>query len=475
MIGAAAGQVAKLGVRQRALVAKPAATTAVSAAAPGVLKPALAVSAAIPARPGVPQGVDLNLGKFDLSSPMNSVDLYACCAEVDSLEGQATLGSAFWEGLKSGFGDVFEDKHTQLLKSIFNPNLSDRASEGKLFTPPDSRINYVNRLQGLVKDEESHTRSRLAAFQGINFKMESPGDLFPASWTSGFEISRRKKGDKLVRDLEVGSLQPGMLVPRPDYGAQATAWEHMLKTSTPIFDKTTEDGRRFRIYRSGTIEVRTVQAHDEEEKTLCAFTIRAPTARKKKELPLSEDEKLVKVTQFVERNPLDTSSLSDKFMPNRCYYVVAQTDAGNTIVTEKLKDGTVTFQENPKDLDDRNSLAKTVRSKSHQFSTTVADLKICQAKLLSKSETSCKKYAYNVYDLILGKQEDTTSCLTAPPRIVQKSVREQFVMLSPMSDKTNAALLMKANSRQVPVVNRHNDAFNKRLLQQASNSPVLVR
>lgn len=302
--------------------------------------------------------------------------------------------------------------------------------------------------------------------------MENPGELFPTSWTSGYEISREKKGDKPLRDIEVGSLQPNMLVPRPDYKAQATAFEHMLKTAAPIFDKSTEDGTRFRIYRSGSIEARTVQPRDGEETILIVFTIQAPKSTcKRPNQHIGIDEKLVKITQFVERNPLDTSNLSENFMPSRCYYVVAETDTGSIIVTEKLKDGTITFQENPEDLLCRNSLAKTVCSKSGKFTTTVADLKCLQTKELSGKDTSCKKYAYSAFNLALGRPEESKAPLTAPPRVAQKSVKEQFVVQTPLNDNINIQLFLQS-SKQVRPAKGKNDEFNKRLLKQATNQNV---
>lgn len=312
--------------------------------------------------------------------------------------------------------------------------------------------------------------------------MESPGELFPSSWISGHEITRHKKGAQL-RDLEAGSLQPGMLVPRYDYRSQATAFKHMLKISTPIFDKTVEDGTRFRIYRSGTIEVRTLQAYNEEEETIQGvFAIQAPNNKdagsEGTKRRVRDQEKLVKVTLFVERDPLDTSSLSQKFMPSRRYYVVAQTDAHNTIVTEKLHDGTIILQENPAELQDRNSLAKTVWSKAKQFSTTVADLKLFQTKEMDGSNTSCKMYSYGAYDAVLGTTErddssvpspsPVTAPVTAPQHVPKKAVQEKFVYKKPLNDKTNIKLLMQANSRNVLPVNGQNDEHNKQLLKQAS-------
>ena len=39
----------------------------------------------------------------------------------------------------------------------------------------------------------------------------------------------------------------------------------ILRAGKPVFDKHTEDGIRFRIYRRGALEVRTLQAADAED------------------------------------------------------------------------------------------------------------------------------------------------------------------------------------------------------------------
>merc|ERR1712173_375574 len=112
---------------------------------------------------------------------------------------------------------------------------------------------------------------------------------------------------------------------------------------------------RFRIYRFGSLEVRTIQAHNSEETVGAVFSVRAPkgTMVGKKDRCVDDDEKMVKATEYVERADEGT-------VTNHHYYVVLETAKGNVIVTEKLRDGTVTWNENPRDLEDRTSLARVL-------------------------------------------------------------------------------------------------------------------
>merc|ERR1712187_271937 len=89
-------------------------------------------------------------------------------------------------------------------------------------------------------------------------------------------------------------------------------------------------------------------------------------------------------------------------------YVVIETNKGNEIVTERLMDGTVTWEENPRDLEDRNSLAKVVRSADCQSMTTVQDVKNYHSKDVLQisagaSHFKCKDHAHGVYSLACGQ------------------------------------------------------------------------
>lgn len=254
--------------------------------------------------------------------------------------------------------------------------------------------------------------------------MEAPGREFPPSWTSAYELSRGE-GETTLRE-SFGSVQPTQLEPAPDYKAHSWVFEQfVLKTATPIFDKTTEEGARFRIYRLGSIEVRTLQVDEAEEKVVNVWSIRSSNHANPsmKSDQVADDEKIVKITHFVERIPTDTSRTEDKTIPGHRFYVVVETAAGNVIVTEKLDD-TVTFQINPKDVEDRNSLAKTICSEDcADRSISVLDLKHLQAqqhvatRRASLYETHTvkpltgKKYVERVMEKVLGDKEQRRKAL----------------------------------------------------------------
>eukprot|EP00972_Heterocapsa_arctica_P093000 13716328-Heterocapsa_arctica.AAC.1 len=61
----------------------------------------------------------------------------------------------------------------------------------------------------------------------------------------------------------------------------------------------TEDGMRFRIYRVGSIEIRTTQVHDGEEVVGAVFSVCAATAQASLK-SIADGELIVKATQYVE-------------------------------------------------------------------------------------------------------------------------------------------------------------------------------
>merc|ERR1712032_126763 len=73
-----------------------------------------------------------------------------------------------------------------------------------------------------------------------------------------------------------GPPQEGILHERSDYKAEAHMFDHLLKSGTPVFDKSTEEGMRFRVYKVGSLEVRTTQAPDDNEIVGVVFSTRAP-------------------------------------------------------------------------------------------------------------------------------------------------------------------------------------------------------
>merc|ERR1719440_23792 len=281
--------------------------------------------------PGAPQlqGVDLRLDSFDLSSAKR-VSLEAqegsWGSEAKSLDECVAVGTAFWSGLEGESKHFKEDDRALLLK-IFNDQMSDRRLEGDCFAPPDATFDYVHKLRALVKEEDVVRQKRKQNFFSNTFVMTNPGTLYPASWSSGFEAS---KGSAPVR--EAAERPQAALHVRPEYKGQAAMiLLEVMKTSAPVFDKTTEEGLRFRIYQMGTLEVRTTQMVGEEEDVGVVFSIRSPTNKGgRKGERIHEQEKVTKAIEYVEATfACNTSQDGTSASATPCrYYVVFETESG---------------------------------------------------------------------------------------------------------------------------------------------------
>merc|ERR1712083_189588 len=105
----------------------------------------------------------------------------------------------------------------------------------------------------------------------------------------------------------------------------------------------------------------TTQAHNGEEVVGAVFSICVSSEGtvSKKDRIVGDDEKMVKAIEYIERACYGTSAQQ---MVYHRYYVVLETEKGNVILTEKLMDGTVTWEENPRDLENRTSLARVLHS-----------------------------------------------------------------------------------------------------------------
>jgi hypothetical protein len=361
-----------------------AALSAASIGAPRITGLGAAVSA-MSSAPRL-QGVDLRLDKFDLSEAKR-VSLEAregsWGSQVKSLDDCCAVGSSFFAAV-DGSKNLFKDEDRELLRKVFHPTLSDRRKEGDLFVPPDASYSYVHKLRSLVKEEDWVRESRKNAFFAHTFAMGNPGTLFPHSWTPSFEIAR---GQQPAPDKQL----QGILIPRPEYKGQAAALLEHVRSSAPVFDKSAEDGLRFRIYRLGSLEVRTTKESGGDEIIGAVFSIRnqAPRTNASKAKDIDDKEKITKVTEYVERlfvPGMDSSKL------HRRYYLVLETEKQNKIVTERLSDGKLSWVGNPDDLEDRSSLAKLTRSDPVSTGVTVRDMITCRTKLSESGAPSSKRY-----------------------------------------------------------------------------------
>merc|ERR1719221_1306531 len=337
------------GVAPRATVGRPAASLISSQQAfPArrAFAPPSAARAVVGA--GDARGVDLNLSNFDLSTATRVAN-QASTVQVDENTCVA-IGNEFWENIDSKSGSVFKDEDRVLLAGLFNPHISDRREEADQFIPPDTSKAYLEKLSNLMKEEEMARERRRKHFFSTKFTVDEPGPLFPASWKNYFEIERSH------------IPQDGVLHERPEYKAEAQMFDHVLESAIPVFDKSTEEGIRYRVYKVGSIEVRTTQEHNAKETVGAVFSRCAPEVTsiegeqdQRVKAAVKDGEQVEKVSMYVEKEP--------RGLDHYRYYVVIETEDANVIVSEQLRDGSVTWKENPADLEDRNSLAKTYRSK----------------------------------------------------------------------------------------------------------------
>jgi len=344
-------------------------------------KKSLVVSATIPAEARAPRGVDLNLDRFGgaVSAPQ--------AQEAEGPEGSwaaaGLAGGAFWSALQGPRPSARLGEDGELLRSVFNANLCDRRDEGDLFLPPDANGRHVRSLQGLIKEEEEVRRAREDQFLSKTFSPGNPGPLFPPSWMPLVEITNEQATRR------PGAAQGEALHPRPDYVAEAAK---LKKSAVPVFDKSTEDGTRFRIYRVGSLEVRTTEQQGQDERVGAVFSRLRPLHRAadSEEGSVAEEERICKVTLHVEQphsGPAPPAGQQVKELkqlmedallppPPRHFFATLETDCGNVIMTEQLRDGTMAWSENPLDLEARTSLAKVIAaSDCRGASVTVQDMK----------------------------------------------------------------------------------------------------
>lgn len=247
-----------------------------------------------------------------------------------------------------------------------------------------------------MKEEEAVRERRMEAFCRQDFVMGNPGTFFPHSWTPTFEIARGR--------APLSEWRPqGSLIPRPEYKTQGAMLCEHLRTSAPIFDKSTEEGLRFRIYRLGSLEVRTTQESGGEEVIGAVFSIRnqAPKTNASKAKSIEDKEKIIKATEYVERTFVFGN---DAIGLKRRFYLVLETEKENKIVTERLNDGQLSWIGNPDDLEDRNSLAKQTRSEEVTSGVIVRDMKNCRAQLAEGAALSSKRYVQATFLRAVGSR-----------------------------------------------------------------------
>ena len=303
-------------------------------------------------RAEMPQGVDLNLDKFDLTKPERfGGSLPACSGGPDSLEAKVTLGRAFLQSLRDQDFEDLKTEYKELLVRVFSSPQCDRTEEGDAFTPPDPNLEYAAKLRSLIHEEKSLLERRKLRFFDRSFKVDNPGTDFPCSWTPRFQIEK----DGVAPKFEVSNKSAFTKVEFDDAFCKVLVSD-VLPTAAPEFKQTTEDGTIFRIYQIGSLEVRTTEEKFAQEKVGVLFSKSAPTwelASKTSKQLISDSEKIHNCKVYLEAAEGETHSNKQAHH----FYVVLQTPNQNLIVTEKLATGITTWVVNPANLEDRDSVA----------------------------------------------------------------------------------------------------------------------
>merc|ERR1740121_1030956 len=121
-----------------------------------------------------------------------------------------------------------------------------------------------------MKQEEAVRKQRMSHFFSTKFVANLPGPLFPSSWQDLIEIERAQGPGKAPVPPQHATLHK-----HSDSKGQTHMFDHFLKSATPEFDRSTEDGIIFRVYRVGNLEVRTTREPNADEIVGEVFSTRA--------------------------------------------------------------------------------------------------------------------------------------------------------------------------------------------------------
>mmetsp|Transcript_139278 Transcript_139278/g.445255 ORF Transcript_139278/g.445255 Transcript_139278/m.445255 type:complete len:1059 (-) Transcript_139278:66-3242(-) len=337
-----------------------------------------------------PQGVDLNLDTFNLSAP----------AEVALPRQQDffAAGFAFWQ--LADHADFFAD--------LYNPYLSDRRDEEDLFIPPDSGRGHLEKLRKLMGDERLVSDSRKQLFLSKAFSADSAGPVFPSSWTSSVEGQKAASGDaatdarQLLRAQGADEAVPSL--------------DRVMRASAPSFDRRTEEGCRFRIYRVGGYEVRTTQPHGCKETTDVVFCRQAVkhVSEATSESSCLLDERIVKVLEYVEAVDALAGQCALRSAISHQFYIVAQTESGVTIVVEPTKEGALLWTESPSGLEARSLIAKVTRAaECRDLHISVTDIKqyhdeaTCGQSGDGGRPEAWRRYARGLFELVAPARDES--------------------------------------------------------------------
>merc|ERR1712217_519835 len=191
------------------------------------------------------------------------------------------------------------------------------------------------------------------------------------------------------------------LLPRPDLRAEEQTLRDILSSAAPAFDKRTEDGTQFLIYKLGSLEVRATRDLSGELSVGTVYDISGiMQAKAAAGRPVAKDsEKIVKATEFVERAPSGDCH----------YYLTLDTEDNHSILIEKLQDGTVVWMESPVDLKMRSARARMTRTADCSDSiVTVSMMRSIHEQDLSRAKpiasvSESKRYVQAAYHSASGQ------------------------------------------------------------------------
>mmetsp|Transcript_105606 Transcript_105606/g.256478 ORF Transcript_105606/g.256478 Transcript_105606/m.256478 type:complete len:835 (+) Transcript_105606:1-2505(+) len=314
-----------------------------------------------------PRGVDLNLDKFSLDETVD--------AQVE-VATHPVVGKEFWSCLDDGKESM---TNADVFRELFNPFLSDRRGEGDFFVSPDNSSTYMEKLRALIEKESKVRHQRKESFFSKDFEVGEPGPLFPASWAGSIKVGSGKIPKRSLHSYS------GKSIDLKD-----------LKSMELFFDQSTEDGMRFRIYRRGSLEVRTEQPHGAKEAIGAVFSADAGKDVAT-ETSVKDCELITLMTQYVSAS----ESASAGQAQDHRYWLLLETEKENVIVTEKLQNGAVAWHENSVDLAKYAPHSRAVGSVScTKAGITVGDMRQHRTAHLSKvaaSATEVKRYAEDAY------------------------------------------------------------------------------
>lgn len=197
--------------------------------------------------PLVPQGVDLSLEKHNLSEMVP-------CKHGCKQHFPVAAGIAFFMALDINTGG------NKLFNALFNPCMSDRREEGEFFIPPVTSKDKLEKYENILRKEEEILAARTHRFLSPNFEEFMPDSVFPPSWIPPMEVL--KAIGETLTEVKWETISSQSVAPSLD---------RVIKSTAPDFDKFSEDGARFRIYRVGAYEVRTIQYQGKTERKAAIF------------------------------------------------------------------------------------------------------------------------------------------------------------------------------------------------------------